>query len=138
MDLHFRDCGTTHLRLFVNDTLVGELSVGQLDTRDTLAQQVTQAHCLTALPPLLASLATEAARASDIPDHTLTKPEQRQAAYLRGLVAGLQGQTIQHPLPGVPPIPPDPGHCYSEGYLQGWGLHGVIQTWKQAVAEEGA
>ena len=95
------------------------------------AEQVTLARCLTKLPHLLASLAKEADHASDIPDPALKKPEQRQAAYLRGLVAGLQGQTVPHSLSGVPPIPPEQGRCYEAGYAQGQGLAQVIGAWKQ-------
>jgi hypothetical protein len=136
MDIHITTNNPSEsLRLFVNNRLIGELAVEVFDDRDTLAQQVTAARCLEKLPLLLAALAQEAAWAHRGPDHALPTTEAREAAYLRGLVAGLQGETVPYPgSPLLPGIPPEATRSYERGWEAGMGLYGVCQAYRQAAA----
>lgn len=101
--------------------------------RHTLAQQVTQAQCLATLPHLLEALARRGRQVGDSPDHNYPCPAHRQAAFLRGLVDGLQGIVSTDGRPaGLPGIPPEQSPSYDDGYGQGQGLRGVVQAWEQA------
>ena len=132
MDIHLTDTHGGHVRLFVEDVLAGELSVGQFDGRDTLEARSTAANCLRALAALLPNLGNAAQKAADCPDHVYTTPERRQAAYLRGLSDGLARRVRPHPLPGVPPVPPEASRVYDLGYGAGSSLADVMLAYQHA------
>jgi hypothetical protein len=124
--------------LYVNGTLQAQISVGVCDTRDTLQAQVAAAHARRALVWHVQQLPTEVAALTTIADHVHKKPEQREAAYLRGLVAGLQDATVPHPTEALlPGLPPEHTCSFRHGWTMGQAMRGAlaVQEGAEAVGE---
>lgn len=128
MDISITCTPSDHIRLFVNARLVAEIAVTACDTRDTLEQELRAARASRALVPLLHGLLAEWDRVQIRGDHALKPGVEQEAAFWRGLVAGLRGDVTPHPLPGVPPILPESTITYQAGYEQGEGLRRAVQV----------
>jgi hypothetical protein len=131
MDLHLTHLTPgDHLRVFVNQALVGELVVGTWMDRDSLAAEVQQARYARSLRHCVEALLAEFTRAGDLPDHRNPTPARKIEAYSRGFRAGLAGATVPHPGgdPFVAPIAPEQTPSYLRGYRQGQALSWLQQA----------
>lgn len=114
------------LRLFVNGRLEAEIVGGTVQTAAVLAAEVTAARSLQALARFVKQWQRALTALQDVPDHTARTPAARQAAFCRGLEAGLCDTTVPHPLPGVPPVPPEHSASYRAGYDHGQALRACL------------
>lgn len=127
------------LRLFLNGELVAEVVVDRAQTARDWVRELEKARALQSLAWIIGGWREELAHAKDIPDAS-EKPAARQAAYGRGVEAGLLGETRLHPWGGVPPIPPESGVAFGRGYQLGMALARctqVIGEAKQEAMQEG-
>lgn len=109
-------CGAPdRVTIRVNGRTACEIAACVADDRDTLEAEVAAARRLESLRRAVLALPRDM-RLDGFEDHVNRVGRDRLFAYAQGLRAGLDGDTIPHGLPGVPPIPPrsDPS------YLRGW------------------
>lgn len=129
MDLHLSQLDPRDtVRLFINDRLCAEITVGLCEDRDHLLAEVTAARCLQTLARWLRRFPSLVNTLEKRHDHACPKPEQRQAAFLRGLCDGMAGRTVPHSThPLIPGLPPEHSTSYGLGYSEGQG-------WRRALA----
>jgi hypothetical protein len=140
MDLHLKhDARDGVLYLWVNGRLVAEVAVGAVATREALVAEVVRARRLEWLAREVLDLPRQVARVADLADHVHAKPAARQAAFVRGFLAGLEGKTVEHPLgPGVPPLAPEHTLSYKAGYDTGAVVGGNVRKLQELEAASAA
>jgi hypothetical protein len=114
-------------RVHINGVFVGEFLMGRFEGRDALEAEVNQARRLRTLLRVLCGLPDHLRRIVNIEDHVNTNAEKKRSAFLRGLAAGLLGETVDHPSPDVPPIAPEQSRAYLHGYEDGDAIRRVLR-----------
>ena len=103
------------VRVFVDGELIAEVVGGSHLTRTDLIKEVQEARVLEKVPAILCRL---------IKELTSVKKEEERIERARGLIDGLMGARVPHPMPGVQTIRPD----YSLSYAQGYDLGGFLAS----------
>ncbi len=123
MDLHLSHLDPAEsLRIFLDGALVCTVAVNQAQDTMHLAQQVREATVYQRLAWLIREWHQLVLADMSGEDHIHTTASARQEAFGRGMAGGLAEQTIPHPFPGVPAIPPDQTPSYRRGYEYGTTL----------------
>lgn len=124
------------IEIYVGGVLAGEVTLGELATRDDLLQKVQQLRVLRNVPRIMDSMIKEFQRCDRMPDHVNTKASDKREAYARGFADGLLGKTQKY-LPDCPPAAPDQTPSYTRGYAQGEAIKRCRELVRELQAEIG-
>ena len=126
MEIDIKETGTGLVIRYAGKLVTELTPCGPVTTEDYEAD-VVRGRVAANLIGMVRSIMADASKAHRRPDHALPTEEKRQAAYLRGMIAGYEGQTAPHPIKGVPPILPESTLTFAHGYEAGETLRRFVK-----------